>query len=1135
MKKLILAGWIFAVATGMAVDCPVEQKDWRDYFPGIPLHPSMYEPEYGMFDVSYVTPHTPWAKPYCAGKVKTLIIMPRVALRDAVELAQRADLDVDVFGAFSRQSFGCLDVGRYEMPVGYTEADQLILLNGKLKKNIDVLVVGHVYWDAFPREIQKQLMERVKGGMGLTLVFDGAEEIYAPSELKALPAVAGAVGTIAQGVPFSVLDGWNGSKTDSEAAGKILSCKEYGRGRVAIVKCGSGTAHSCFAPTVYRPEIKLWPVDYYFSLAARAVLWAAGKAPQGDLQCAVEGRTLKINFGGAAAGEFSVKVRDDWGEEVFNAKGGKTQYELPDLAAGQYVADVVARKDGKVLNWGSAAFRVNKETVIKGLEMDALFLKPGEPLKFKAALNGAAKKGLELKVKVWDMRERLLSETRQEVKAGEAQVSVSAPANRPLTNMVYARVWLMDGGNEQSHAQAWMPVQLSPPRDDFGFVNWHLSSPDYVSYYLRRELLKLGVDSSYGGRSYSQAWVPATSGIFCIPYLTRYAIDKSSGGLCPERIPCLSDPDFVSKEQAKIKKGTEEMSRFGTAGYSLGDENDLSLNDHEVCFSKSCKAAFREYVKGVYGSLEALNREWGTALGSWEEAGPLPLCEAREKKQPARWVDFRMSMENVFLNLHKTGAATIKGVDPKALVGFDGGFNISSFTGYDWWKLSRIMEVWGVYPDHLQSEILRSFHLPETRSGRWYGGYYNITRFKEYAKWEPWYGLFHEMNNVWWFNLIGGDSQSGPQAEDTFNPATMKPFPILKAASDEALVLKRGVGKLLMGCRRDAGGIAILYSQASLHAATYHGMRHNPNDSQTDFIRALEDMGYQYRFVSYDQVKEGILKREKYRLLILPCAVALSGEEKEQIKAFAAAGGKVLADDKTGVYDGHGKPAADTAWAEWSNERVTHLGPALRGYHRDIHFAASARVCLAERLAALGIAPEFSIAPEEGDAYEGELAVFTDGETRYVGLLRDHSPKLKTQKARIKFPQAAYVYDVRAGKYLGRSDNLRVNPGAGEAGLWALLPEEARGLELETVAEAKAGGEVSYKVALAARGRHVARVEVMGPDGAPRPHYGANLTLKQGKAEGTIPLAINDSPGKWTIQVRDVATGLKTSRTVVVK
>jgi len=1108
----------------------VEQRDWPDYFPDIPRKASVYESEFERVDMSYITPHTPWAKPYYGGKIKALIVAARVAHRDTVELAQRLDMEFDTICAFSRMKIGGSDTGRYDMPVGCTEAEQRLKLAGLLKKDYDVIIVGKMNANAVPDDLQERIREKVTAGAGLVFsYFDGDESAFVPVWARAAqPCPIGEAEELCFGVPFGAVDAWQEYKTPKEAAGKILTLKTLGKGKIAIIKVGGNACRSYLAPAGFKEEIKLWPVDYYMSLAARVTAWAAGKAPLGRVECKVTGQVITAEIAGMSGrwNEVEFKVRDEWGDNVFRKYGSEATARLPELANGKYVADAIVKKGGRTINWASTAFKIEKAHWIKSLEASPKGIKPNEEFTVKVKLNTAMKEKGVLNVQAEDMRGRLLVMRKGEIVAGRDEIEIKGKLDDPMSNLVRIRANLHIGKQLVSKEEAWLPVNLSYPADDFGFVCWDLASPEYNWHYARAELAKLGVDSSYGGANYQKAWLPATAGFHTIPYMTRYAISRSTPGPRHECVPCLSDPEYIKKEQEKIKKSAEQMSMFGAAGYSLGDENDLSLNDHEVCFSSSCRAAFRDYVRKAYGdNLDAVNAEWGVTNAAWEEIEPMPLWEAREKKQPARWVDFRMSMEDVFLRIHQLGSETTKNVDKNALVGFDGGFDITSFTGYDWWKLSRILDVWGIYPDHLQAEILRSFHRPSARTGRWYGGYYNITRFTEYAHWEPWYDLFHEMNNVWWFNIIGTDG-GGPQAEDTMNPASFKPFPILAATAAETREIKSGIGKLLMGCRRDSDGIAILYSQASLHAATFYGMNHKPMDSQRDFIKVLEDLGYNYRFVSYAQVQDGILDREKYRLLILPCAVALSKGEREQIKAFMDNGGQAMADDIPGIYDDHGKEILDDAWRSFINGKVNVIGAIIRNYQRHAPYAEAMQRYLIEKLHGMGIEPKVMIKTKDNAVYEGELAVFTDGNIKYVGLLRDHSPKKIKQRVSMLLPGKFHVYDVRKKRHLGFQQEIGAELEAGEAGLWALLGAKPGKMQIESDRQESAqGGRVKCRISLQTEGRHVVRFEVFNPDGNLVPWYSRNVNLMEEKADAIIPFAQNDPRGKWQFKATDVATG----------
>ena len=57
------------------------------------------------------------------------------------------------------------------------------------------------------------------------------------------------------------------------------------------------------------------------------------------------------------------------------------------------------------------------------------------------------------------------------------------------------------------------------------------------------------------------------------------------------------------------------------------------------------------------------------------------------------------------------------------------------------------------------------------------------------------------------------------------------------------------------------------------------------------------------------------------------------------------------------------------------------------------------------------------------------------------------------------------------------------------------------------------------------RGDHVFHVEMVSPQGQPAWHYTYNVLAPAGKLGLTIPLALNEQPGQWSVRVRDVLTG----------
>ncbi len=131
--------------------------------------------------------------------------------------------------------------------------------------------------------------------------------------------------------------------------------------------------------------------------------------------------------------------------------------------------------------------------------------------------------------------------------------------------------------------------------------------------------------------------------------------------------------------------------------------------------------------------------------------------------------------------------------------------------------------------------------------------------------------------------------------------------------------LREGVGKALMGARRQLSPVAILYSYPSMvtsagagvwiegEKGNAHLMWRPANWSRESFERELVQCGVSFGYLTENQVVQGELAGKK--LLILPhfMAMALSDATCAAIKQFVADGGTVVADLAPAICDEHGK------------------------------------------------------------------------------------------------------------------------------------------------------------------------------------------------------------------------------------
>jgi hypothetical protein len=378
-----------------------------------------------------------------------------------------------------------------------------------------------------------------------------------------------------------------------------------------------------------------------------------------------------------------------------------------------------------------------------------------------------------------------------------------------------------------------------------------------------------------------------------------------------------------------------------------------------------------------------------------------------------------------------------------------------------------------------------------------------------------------------------------------FYTPDFRPTPWAQPVWETLAEIRRGVGPLLLHGRRDHNGIAVHYSQASLHVQTLLG---GPERVQS--LRAscalLEDLGLQYDLLSSQQITAGAMK--DYRVLLLPYSCAIDRAEAEALRQFAASGGILLADGPVGIRDGHGKKADPPLLADVPHCPLAHpvwQYPEVRDREAGQPFREEVRGLLAQA----GVRPTFRVQPEDGGRQGGvalpgcELVHWSDGPAEYLGLLqgREYLPEGEeagvSRPVQVVLPRKYHVYSVREGEYRGYVDTIATSVEPAVAQLYALLPARIERVVLRLPAASRRGGQsVRYSLgAFTTPPRelpHVYHVEVYRPDGRLYREYGANLYSPAGEATGTFTLALNDPAGLWKMVVTDTTTGLKAAATL---
>jgi hypothetical protein len=468
---------------------------------------------------------------------------------------------------------------------------------------------------------------------------------------------------------------------------------------------------------------------------------------------------------------------------------------------------------------------------------------------------------------------------------------------------------------------------------------------------------------------------------------------------------------------------------------------------------------------------------------------------------------------------------------------------------------------------------------------------------------EIWDALFCGLNGVM-------DSATAANSPLFWPDLSLRPNGTAVARAVHAL--RAGPADLIAGATREDDGVAILYSQASLHVAAAEGARGRPVGEET-YVQTLGgceallgDLGFQFRYVAADEVAAGALRERGCRLLVVPFSQAISPKEAEKIRSFLMAGGALLADLCPGVTDAHGKAYDSSqmdeilglkrlyhrplyrpgrlvvqpqpeyllggmefnavlgepslklngavAWATFEGEGGARVPAAT--FHRvgtglsmllnfsladyraaegpvssraQVGRAEATRKLVRTFLAAARIQPAISLRADP-PADSGFGARFRSGEAVYLGL---SAPPGGNRNVSVSLaglePSQRCVYDVRAHKYLGRTERFDYILKESYGELLALMPREIGHVRLRAPQRADRGRLAPVSVTLsgwkADLGRTVFRVEVYDPDGNLNAPYTRTVACDGGRAEMAIPFALNDAPGEWLIRAIEVVSG----------
>jgi len=1218
--------WIFVFCT--IVFAPLAQAE-QDY------GPKYFEPSEQL-----VTPHIAWAKPYAGERMKVLFITYRQAMREVVEISQRLDMDYEVF-AF-HQPYKFIEPSPAIHIRGDGMEDAITRLEDKLAQDYDLIVLGGVLWDAMPLVSRAKILQKVKAGTGLVGHVLRKEAVYLNRALSEpvdiYPAVLGPL-------PYEMLPAFSDHKDFKTFVDATVDAYQFGEGRVVLIKGFGPPGRQMLTPGPRELgiNIKTLHYDYYLAFAIRMMQYGAKQNPGVTITAAsmhMQRDAIKpVHFGIAGAnGQYDVKLalrdRDNHvlasqtGTSSIKQGRGTVRFDLPTIPAGEYFADVWLKQAGRVANFGSITVRVDADSMLGTIDLTADNFSQKQPVTGSVHVRNADKTQ-RIRVRQYDPIRGLVREVVQAAAADKVDFQV--PPHQPLAIVQQLEVALLEGDDVvHVQRQRFFVNDLYPTLDNFQYYIFEpLYSNTFLNVPLSDEMRRMGFDgntyATYYDRKHEHvASMLALANIRTIVNIYNYKephhVQLAHGGKVvpgkhgPMRERCLSDPEYHADSKALYTAEARRTIRFSSIEFNLGDECAFLKAGAaaDVCFSPSCLASFRSFLKEEYGSLDAVNASYGTQFADWSDVMPVVRADA-EKSPNLRplWVDHRRHMDRVYANIYAINRDFIREVLPTAQVGYEGsGSRFTSLEAEDHWQLHQSMDLNGPYPSRTFFHFTRDFARPDSRIGAGIIGAYpdiaRAARNPSYMTYWPWFSLFQGTNSVWIYEGTGG-RYGGLYAVIAPDLSTYDYF---ENCNQEVAHIKQGIGTLLLNAQREDDGIAVLYSAASNHVGTLTEGFPSLGKTMKSMIGLLEESDYQFRLLSYQQLAEGKINEGKWRLLIMPYSQAISPQEAGQIKQFVRNGGMVLADVRPAVTNQHGKPyetgALDDMFGVRQNtfegqpvtSRVS-MRNSIGKFNRKLAATTldgSLEVTSGSALGEGGGAPavivnsygkgraillNFSMA--NYNQIEGEWVAkllrlffknlletegveraiiakpyhrgmhtyrFASGDTQYVGLLhdlpafvygvnkakidQDEIPSKEPKPITFTWKEARHVYDVRSGTYLGYVNTLKRDVVAGEAQLLAKLPYKVESLTIQASKRIRQGETINIETKVQTNGSgktglHVLRVTLLGPDGTAVQGLAADIKAADGRGTYALPIALNQTVGKWTVAARDIATGVSAS------
>lgn len=851
----------------------------------------------------YITPHTPWARPYAQGPVRTCYMVGcsdnegmNTYAREGVELMQRVDVKLDAALWYRYYGFYWFGGGAGTRRISrlmQNPYDVFIFSGQRRAKAIEEVGPSKIPVGKDPNP-QELFLQQVREGAGVVMI--GVDDANGP--LMGAVALEAAPSLLADCPDFKF--------------------KTFGAGRIVLMP-----------PAPLIPYRVGWEVeyDYWQEKLARAVLWAAKREPGVQVGLAVEkqldramlpAKAITVSWRGATPGQTVIDLRlrrwDDQqtplGMIQCNAAEGKAAVKLPRAMAGGYHVDAFARNARGTEGWATAEVQLTSTARIASLSLISRqeipqllpkdkneplyerlgvytpFVEIGEMIRGKVTADGAPQ-GSVIRLELLDRRGRMLV---RKLLPAEGEQSFAFKAEPWMPMLLRAQATLVKGDEEIAGDYRYQRI-TKRGRGRYNFVLWDCPRDETLAPYAMEKLAEMGVTCIVGHTAplsvsaYDITFAPWTGG--------------SVSGRDAEQWSDANYNTWFVQHEARSRGAGAFLD-------SLGDEGAVSgIGD-----GPKSDAAFQQFLKGIYGDVGAVNRSWGTNYASLEEIQVKPLKAAATQpfspsantaENHARDYDLFYFGGYNFVQMNKLLRGRLKTEcdDPQAWIGFEGSGDLAHRMNCDPELICRELNFWvpyvGVADEFVRSVAPRQF----VRSG-WEG----YARDAQGFCGRHWRILMSGADSSWYWMWSTLGAFIGFQRPDLGGAE-----PIVQEMLDDSRCWREGLGDLLLQYKMEHDGVAVVYSYPTFFVSGRTERNKSYGSYQSAFLcwqNVIQDLGLQFNYVTDRMLADGEFDASQYKVLILPQTLCLDARAAAAVRKFVEGGGTVIADVRPGLYDQRG-------------------------------------------------------------------------------------------------------------------------------------------------------------------------------------------------------------------------------------